>query len=151
MEDKGPWRALDDWDPDRLPLDVPRASIGRRLPIGDEAGLRAALRLALGADEAVLKDPLGEAVVVGLAIADHILDRLETRWDGREAYFNFIPELIGDPAEIWVGFAVNELSGRVAIRRRYVKYMELPDKTVLGACAEVQDGFWVAWDFCGGK
>lgn len=152
MEDTGPWRALDDWGPERyglpekLPVDIPRASLGKRVPVGDETGLRSALREALGADEVALTDPTGEIVLVGSAIVDHILEKPESRWDGREAYFPLIPELIEVPAEIWVGFAVSELSGRVAIRRRYVKFVELPGKTILGAWAEIQNGLWVAGD-----
>lgn len=153
MEDTGPWEPLDDRGPadfglpERLPLDKPKARPSDPVPVGEVEALRSALRSALGADEAHLVDPSGEVVLAGQAIVDHILEKPETRWDGRERYFPLIPELIEDPAEIWVSFARSALSGRVALRRRYIKFVQLRKKKVLGAWAEVQDGLWVAGDF----
>lgn len=157
MEDTGPWRALDDWGPERyglpkkLPIDRPDVEIGSRVPKGDESGLRSALREAIGADEVAITDPIGDIVLVGQAIVDHILLDPENRWDGREAYFPLIRELIEKPAEIWVGFAQSEMSGRVSVRKRYVKFVEIPGKKVLGTWAEIENGMWVAEDFFRGE
>jgi len=134
------------WPAD-LPADTPRAALGDRVRAGDIEGLRRALKNALGADEAVIKDPTGSRVMVSQAIVDHMLERPKSRWDGREAFFPLIPELIEDPFEIWVSFAVNEVSGRIALRRRYVKMIAEGKKRTLGMWAEVMENQWVAHDF----
>ena len=77
----------------------------------------------------------------------YILRNPASRWDGREAYFPFIRELIEQPYEIWINFARSEVSGRVALRRRYVKAVELDRNRVLGLYAELQEGQWVSGDF----
>lgn len=157
MEDAGPWRPLDNKGPvdyglpEKLPLDKPKAAIGHPIPKGDEEALRGALRNAIGGDEVIFVDPKGGRVVTGQAIVEHILASPVARWDGREAFFPFIPETITDPAEIWVSFAQSEMSGRVALRKRYVKFVEIGKRRVLGIWAETEDGYWVAQDFFRGE
>jgi hypothetical protein len=92
-------------------------------------------------------DPTGEFVFVSQALVDHMLQLPGERWDGREAYFPFIPELIETPYEIWVNFAKNEESGRVAVRKKYVKTITLEKDQILGLYAESEDGLWVAGGF----
>lgn len=125
--------------PGRLDAVAPAQPLGRRS--NDEAALRGALRRALGRDQTVLTDPTGDRVAVGQAIVDHMLED-PRRLDGREAYFPLIPELVEDPAEIWVGFAVNEATGRVALRRRYVKLFRMDRQRVLGLIADADKGYW---------
>lgn len=157
MEDQGPWRDLspkgpgDYGRPNRIAVDPPVAAFGHPIPKGDVSRLQRALRDAIGGDEATMIDPTGTRVMVTQAITDHIAAKPDRRWDGREAYFPFIRELIEDPYEIWVSFAESEASGRVGIRRKYVKAIQLDRDRVLGLYAEFMNGQWVSGDlFRGG-
>lgn len=131
-------------EPAPLTARPPRAKVGALR--NSESGLRSALRDAIGGDERILADPAGERVAVGQAIVDHMLKDASRR-DGREKFFPLIPELIEDPAEIWVGFARNERTGRVAIRRRYVKLVAVDKKTTVGLVADSDDGQWSGLTF----
>lgn len=133
-----------------LPVDRPKARLGHQVAVGDEAGLRQALRDALGgADEVVLTDPAGQRVLVGQGIADHVVADPAARWTGREAFWPLIREVVEDPAEVWIGFARSAASGRVDVRRRYVKLVDVGrdeagrDRTV-GVIADVDHGMWSA-------
>ncbi|MDW7643442.1 MAG: phage minor head protein [Desulfuromonadales bacterium] len=150
MEDQGPWQDLHPWGPERFGrpeklTPVPAAArLGRIVPKGDEAALRQSLRDAIGGEAADMADPTGTPVRVTQALVDHILAEPDERWDGREAYFPLIRDLIEDPQEIWVNFARSELSGRVALRRKYVKAVRLSSNKVLGLYAEIENGHWVS-------
>ena len=141
LERHGPWEALDA-PAAKPPTDLvqavkPVAKLGKRA--GDEAGLRKALRDSIGGDQAVFTDPMGGRVNITQAIVDHMLEKA-ARQDGREAFFPFIREVVEDPAEIWVGFAKSTSSGRVALRRRYVKLLQLGKDTTLGIVADADGG-----------
>lgn len=152
MEEKGKWRDLVAWGPEKygrpekMPVDEAKAKALPRVRPGDVPALRAAFRKSVGGDTVFIEDPTGEQVNVNQAIVDHIAQDPK-RWDGREMYFPLIPELIEDPCEIWVNFAQNEVSGRVALRKRYVKAIRLDKNRVIGLWAEIRDGFWTAGDF----
>ena len=152
LEEKGKWKDLVPWGPEkygrpeRIAVDATKAAIGPTVKPGDAAALREVFRRAVGGDSVFLSDPKGDIVNVNHAIADHIAES-PSRWDEREAYFPFIRELIEDPYEIWINCAQNEISGRVALRKRYVKMVDLGKERTLGLWAEMQDGFWVAGDF----
>lgn len=133
-----------------LPVDEARAAPLRDIPAGDESALRSALREALGADEALLTDPTGAGILVGQAIVDHILESPK-RQDGRGRYFPLIPDLIRDPAEIWVGFAEDRASGRVAMRRRYVKLFRIGKETAIGIVADADGRQWSGITFFRGN
>ncbi len=130
--------------PGRLAPVTPRARLGPRA--AGEDNLRGALRSAIGGDEAIFTDPIGGRVSVGQALVDHMLADAK-RLDGREIYFPLIPELIEDPAEIWAGFAASAVSGRVALRRRYVKLIDLGQKQTLGLVADLDGGNWSGFTF----
>lgn len=151
----GKWIDLDSRGPEAyarpgiVPIDAARATLGKRAKTEKE--LRESLRGAIGGDDASFIDPRGEYVNVNQALIDHILEN-KKRWDGREAYFPLIPELIEEPYEIWAAFAKNELTGKVGIRRRYVKMIRLDENRVLGFVAEAVNGMWIGFDFFrGGK
>lgn len=125
----------------------PQTPRGRVLPRNDGRGAREILRDVLGGDEATFEDPAGGIVSVGPALADHIAPRP----DGRERYLPLLPELIEDPQEIWVGFAVNSGTGQVALRRRYVKLLQLRRDTVLGLVADADNGSFSGLTFFRGQ
>lgn len=160
MADPGPWVAsagkapADFGRPAKIPLDKPKAALGQALTGGrapaDAEALRQALRDAIGGDQALFTDPAGGTVLVTQGLVDHQLASA-ARLDGREVFFPLIPELVEDPFEIWVALATSEATGRVALRRRYVKALDLGGGKVLGLVAESEGGVWVALTFFRGK
>ncbi|MGF1641468.1 MAG: PBECR2 nuclease fold domain-containing protein [Rhodospirillales bacterium] len=154
LEGHGAWTLLEapggrrPRDPGPLAAVAPRAELGRRAQ--GETALRAVLRAAIGGDSRILADPTGERVAVGQAIVDHMLAH-PARRDGREAFFPFIPELIETPAEIWVGFAASRVSGRVSLRRRYVKLLRLDKTRVIALVADSDGGQWSGMTFFRGS
>lgn len=108
------------------------------------------LRKALGHDEVVLTDPAGGSVLIGQALVDHILES-KKRQDGRERYFPFIPDLVRDPQEIWIGFARSEESGRVVLRRRYVKIYRTNKNRAFALVADADGNVWSAVTFLRGS
>ena len=154
LEEKGKWRDLVAWGPEkygrpaRIPVDATKTEPGPRVKPGDVAALREAFREALGGDSVTMQDPTGEYVNVNQAITGHMVES-DARWDGREAYFPFIRELIEDPYEIWINFAQNEMSGRVALKRRYIKSVRPGKKSALAIWGETQDGFLAGGGFLG--
>jgi hypothetical protein len=157
MEDQGPWNDLHPWGPKmngrpaQLSTDRAVAKLGHPVTKGDEAGLRRALRQAIGGEAVDIADPTGTPVRVTQALVDHILAKPDSRWDGRDAYFPLIRELIEDPQEIWINFAQSQVSGRVALRRKYVKLVSLDRDRVLGLYAEIENGQWVSGDMFRGS
>ncbi len=85
-------------------------------------------------------DPVGNRVSVNQSIVGHILKDAAKRHDGREAYFPFIPETIEKPAEIWVGFSNSEATGRVRVRRRYVRMVGTSKGRTVGLVADLDEG-----------
>jgi SPP1 gp7 family putative phage head morphogenesis protein len=155
LEKHGKWTALDapgapPVPPRPLPVDVPKAAPGPQAPPGDAARMRELLREAIGGDEKIFTDPTGDRVQVGQAIVDHILES-PARQDGREGFFPLIPEVIQDPAEIWVGFARNEATGRVLLRRRYVKLIQLDKDRTIGIVADADGNQWSGLTFFRGN
>lgn len=135
-----------------LKAEAPRAALAKRAPPNDIAGgLERALDSVLGgAPERIFTDPAGERVRVSRAIIDHILADPK-RQDGREAFFPLIPELIEDPAEILVGFARSAESGRVELRRRYVRLIALAKDTTVALVADRDNGAWSGFTFLRGE
>lgn len=150
QERHGAWDRMDSpggdrpADPGFLDAVRPRAGLGSRA--GGEDELRAALRQAINGDERIFADPTGERLSVGQGIVDHMLAD-QARLDGREAFFPLIPELVENPAEIWVGFARSSTSGRVSLRRRYVKLLQLGKDRAVGLVADADGGRWSGMTF----
>lgn len=138
-------------EPDDAPLPVDPNPFDDPLPhrTMDEATLRARLREVLGGDEAIFADPAGGHVTVGQALIDHYLET-EKRSDGRERYLRLIPELIRHPAEVWLGFATAP-SGRVVVRRRYVRLVEIDKERIYTLVADADGGLASAVTFFRGK
>ncbi len=143
MDKHGPWEPLTapgaSPATDLVKAEKPVAKLGKRADTED--GLRAALRDAIGGDQAIFTDPIGGRVNITQGIVDHMVEKA-SRMDGREAFFPFLREVVEDPAEIWVGFAQSSASGRVALRRRYIKLLELGKDTTLGIVADADGCQW---------
>lgn len=147
MERHGPWRPLEapggrrPASPEDLPVESVTVQLADRAT--DEAALRDTLRRSIDGDERVLTDPAGGRVAVTQGLVDHMLAK-PSRLDGREAYFPFIPGLVESPREIWVGFEKDAVSGRVRVRRRYVRLIDQGNGRTVGLVADAEDGFWQA-------
>lgn len=157
MENHGPWEPLDapggprPVNPDPLPERTTATRPGRVVEQGDEAGLRAALTEALGDGARTFTDPAGGRLRVTQALADHIVEKPEARWDGRERFWPLIPDLVEAPEEIWVGFARDKTTGKVALRRRYAKLLRIDKRRTIGLVADAEDGFWQGVTFFRGQ
>ncbi len=147
----GPWSALEGLPQPTalasLPSDAVEIKLADMVIKGEELRIRQILNEALGGrDEVVLVDPTGAHVQLGQAIADHWLDD-PSRQDGRERYFPLLPSLVTEPAEIWLGFARDEATGQVHLRRRYIKVIELQGGKLLGLVTDADGLMWSGLTF----
>lgn len=112
----GVWKAASDYgrpDPPVEPLPT------QLLPTLDEVGkaaFEAALVRAWGSRFVELQDPTQAGVQLS---ADYLLKH--RRNDGRERFFSLIPDVIEKPFEIWLQLWQSDVSGRVAVRKAYIK------------------------------
>lgn len=144
LDNRGP---ADFGRPKTLPVDQPRAQIIGRV---DEVGqLTAAFRQAVGGDSAIFVDPIGARINVTDALISHWIEDPK-RVNGREQYLPLLRELVEQPAEVWIGFARNELTGRIELRRRYVKVIDVGKRRVVGLIADAVAGQWIGFNFFAG-
>lgn len=126
-----------------LPIDLPRAPLFDRPSSWEEA--RARMIQAIGGEERIFTDPTGQRTVVSTEIVDHAQAKEARNIDdhmGRARYYPLLPELIEDPAEIWVGFAASAVTGRVAMRRRYVRIVAVGKDTYVTLVADRAGALW---------
>lgn len=134
--------------PETVPVDEARAALGERAE--SPADMRRLLREAIGGDEVFFKDPTGQEIMVNQELVDHVLE-LGRRQDDRVKYFPFIPEIITDPYEVWIGFARNERTGKVGLRRRYVKIIRTDKTHTHALVAESVQNVWTGVTMFRGK
>lgn len=100
----------------------------------------------------VLADPAGARVHVTRGVIDHFAEKpAYILVEHRETYLPFIKELVEKPAEVWVSFAKHEATGRVELRRRYLKVIELDKRTKVTLVCDFSRGEWVGLTLFGGK
>ena len=60
-----------------------------------------------------------------------------------------IPELLSDPFEVWMDFEEHEATGRVELKKRYIKYIKSDDVKGRGLYLVVQvvNGRLTGWTF----
>ena len=92
----------------------------------------------------------GQEIMVNQELVDHVLE-LGRRQDDRVKYFPFIPEIITDPYEVWIGFARNERTGKVGLRRRYVKIIRTDKTHTHALVAESVQNVWTGVTMFRGK
>ncbi len=140
INELGPWRRAAYYDlPKKLTGYAPQ------VPLGPTLHTEEALRNAVPAG--IYQDKLGDFVEVGPdRVAGHILADQKKRWDGREQYFPLIPDIIANPQEIWVGFMQFADSGRVFLRKRYVKAYQTDKGRVVGVLADAVKEQVIAFD-----
>lgn len=156
MERHGPWEALGVGarSPGREPAPSKLDPVAAMRALADAAvddnGVLAALRRVLGGAEKTYTDPMGQRVRVSEAIAIHILAEPDRKKARRERFFPLIPELIEAPQELWVGFARSVVTGRVWLRRRYVRLVSVDKTRVIGLVGDLDGGVWSGLTFLTG-
>jgi SPP1 gp7 family putative phage head morphogenesis protein len=136
---------------DLPPLPVEQADLPRIERAIDDATFLQRFREAIGGDEAIWADPTGARVRIGMRLAEHILAD-QGRLDGRDRYFPLMRGLVESPAEVWLGFAVHSQTGKVELRRRYVRLFHDEKNRVLGLVADAASGGeWSGFTFYRGK
>ncbi len=136
-----------DWQsagrPAKVPTDQPVAALG---PSGETAeDLRRMIEAAIGGKEAAYTLPSGDVVAVdAAALAGHMAPN-------RGPYIPFLPELLSDPYEVWLAFERHKGTGRVELRLRVIKVVELNKDATLTAVAQVVKGRLEAWTFVPGN
>lgn len=134
--------------PDTVPVDEARAGIGEKAESTQE--LQLLLDAALKSKGNILTDPFGDQLVITEGIIRHISEATK-RLDGREQFFTLIPEMVEDPYEIWVSFAKNELTGKVGVRKTYLKVVKVDKVRTITLLAETLNGVWVDFDIFRGS
>lgn len=102
------------------------------------------LHRSIGGNEAIFADPLGQRVSITDAVVDDLLAKPQADAMSEASYWPYIRELVEAPQEIWVGFVKDKVTGRVALRRRYVKVLQLGQGRVITLVSDEQGGFWQA-------
>jgi hypothetical protein len=82
----------------------------------------------MGGDAASFSDPTGAGINVPIALAYKQM-RAEVE-DGRERLYPVIRDIIEKPFEVWAFFGRNSVTGKVRLRRRYVKAFAAEGKGV---------------------
>lgn len=135
MDDRGP---ADFGRPAHIPVD---SSPTAPLPASSSAS---ELRAMSAQFEGAYTDPTGAVVEVTDEIVKHWLE--DPKRGGREKYLPFLKEIIEDPYEIWVGFARNELTGKVLLRRRYVKAIDIGGGKFVSVVFDALGGKWLSFN-----
>jgi hypothetical protein len=131
------WRP---WFPPGIPLlgsDRPRATPGAATR--DTAALQTAIERAIGGPERIYQAAGGIAVLVRAAALAQHLD------PSRGSFVPLLPEILEDPFEVWESFERHRGSGRIALRRRFVKVLALDRDRFVVAIAQTQKGHLEAW------
>ncbi|SMF85346.1 Phage Mu protein F like protein [Tistlia consotensis] len=130
-----------DWQsaglPATIPVDAPKAKLGPAAGSIDE--LRQQIETAIGGAERLVTLPDGDRLLVNAAgLAEHLPL-------GRAPFVPFLPELLDEPAEIWLAFERHKGTGKVELRKRLVKLVQLDRTRPLLMVAQARKGVFEAW------
>ncbi len=106
--------------------------------------LQARMHKVIGADKKIFTDPIGGKIELNASLTEHLLENPNRLKDRRERYFPLLPELIEDPSEIWVSFIADTKTGKVAMRRRYIKMFQLDNRHTLSVIVDQDNHQWSA-------
>ncbi len=141
------WRPMDEgggWQnagrPERLPPAPAPAPPMARAHTPTEA--RAAIEALLGAEEKAFRGPDGTPVLVDASVLASRLAADQT------PFLPLLPDLIEHPTEIWGNFEEHIGTGKVTLRRRFIKVIGLPEgssRRFLVLMAQVRGGCLETW------
>jgi len=131
----GNWRSQD--RPERIPADSTKTKLGPKLTSAEEAAK--ALTKIMGDEERIYTLPSGGRVLVNAEnLASHIdLDRTP--------FLPLLPEVLTDPYEAWVSFEQHKGTGKVVLRQRLIKMLQLDKERGVLVTAQAKNGVLEAW------
>ncbi|HVJ53462.1 MAG TPA: PBECR2 nuclease fold domain-containing protein [Aliidongia sp.] len=139
-EGEAAWESLTpgDWAsagrPKALPVDEAAAS-----PASAPVGLQAAIERAIGGSTAALPLPTGDTVQIdAAALAAHLPA-------GQARFVPLLPELLRDPAEIWLRFERHKGTGKVVLRQRLIKLLRFADRQTVAMVLQASGGSLDTW------
>jgi len=134
--------------PVQVPFDATNIAPLPRMTEPDD--LRQSFRSVIGGERAAFTDPTGAVIEITDAIIEHWLEDPK-RIQGREQYLPFLRDVVENPYEVWAGFARNELTGKVYLRRRYIKGFTVGKERIVGVIADAVGGQWVSFNMFSGN
>lgn len=137
----GDWQSYD--RPALIPIDQPVAKVGPKAT--SQAELTRMIEEAIGGQDKVYAVAAGEfeypMLVNAESLASHITDLK------RAAFVPFLPELLSQPSEVWMGFERHSGSGQVVLRQRVIKAIDIGTDRGLLMVANSVNGIMEAWTF----
>ncbi len=131
----GDWRSAG--RPETIPADAPRARLGP--PAADQAAMEAAVTRAIGGEERVFVTPAGSRVMINAsAFAKHV-NR------ARAPFVPFLPEITEGPFEVWLTFERHRGTGKIQLRMRALKALDLANRGYAILVAQAVRGVMEAW------
>lgn len=141
---------IDDWRtwgrPEQIPVD--KTTIKNFTTPKNLKEMTGALSKVLGGDEKIFTLPDGGRVLVNAkSLADHLVKDFT-----RGAFFPFLPEIFEKPFEVWVGADRETLTGKVVVRKRIIKRIEVEGvvKNFI-VVLNIDRGVFTGWTFYPGK
>jgi len=137
----GVWKSAADYDrPATVPVvPMPVPLLPTIAEDGREA-FEAALVAAWGGPVVALQDPTGAGVVLS---KDYLLRHLAD--DNRERFFGLLPDVLERPYEVWLQPQQSDTSGRVVLRKVYIK-LYAQDKKNRPIAVVVEQHRGAVWD-----
>lgn len=137
------WEVLTpgDWQsagrPETVPTDPPIAALGPTA--ANVAEMQQAVRKALDGEQRIFVLPDGSRVLVDAGrFGAHVAP-------ARAPFVPFLAELLQDPYEIWLAFERHKGTGRVTLRKRLIKVLDLPRLGGVILVAQAHKGALEAW------
>ena len=131
------WQSLG--RPEKLPVDTMRAKLAEK--VDSPEALRPILERMIGGQEDFFLTADGAPVLLSVDALMHIQPR-------RSTFVPLIPELLSDPFEVWMDFEEHEATGRVELKKRYIKLVQAgPREQGLYIIVQVVKGQFTGWTF----
>lgn len=129
--------------PALIPVDKPVAAVNHKAD-KSISGMQKAIAAAIGNEERVFsfsRDGFTWDVLVNAsALAQHIDPE-------RAKYIPFLPETLSDPYEIWMAFEKHKGTGKVVLRQRIIKGVDLGGMESMLVVTNLVNGIMEAWTF----
>ena len=120
-------------------MDKPTAKLAEK--VSTPEALRPILEKTIGADSAFFQAADGAVVWLSVDTLMHIQP-------GRSPFVPLIPELLSDPFEVCMDFEEHEATGRVELKKRYVRLIWTGKREQgLYIVAQVVNGRLTGWTF----
>jgi hypothetical protein len=128
--------------PKELPLDRTKVDLFDDSP--NVLELSKSIRKVLGGEEKVFPVGDGDWRLPVLVNAETLAHHLEM---GRAPFISLLPELLQDPFEVWLAFERHKGTGKVALKTRIIKGVQIRDKRLLLVAQSNEKGMMEAWTF----